>query len=474
MVSGQAQTHASQLPPCMVIAAPQGRSGKTTVCIGLCTAFKRRGFTVQPFKKGPDYIDPSWLTAASGRSCRNLDVILMSPESMLTSFTRACRGADLAIIEGAMGLYDGFDTGERGSTAQIARLINSPVILVINVTRMTQSIAAMVTGYQHFEPETNIAGVILNNVANSRHERKLVTAVEQHCGIPVVGSVPRDRNLKITERHLGLVPYREVEPGLAIDHICRNLEDNLNLDSILDIARSTQDSDTVETITPENKPTVVRLGVMSDHVFTFYYPENLEALTQAGAELVFFNSVGAQELPCIDGLYIGGGFPELFLKELEANKGLRQDIARAIEDGLPVYAECAGLMYLCQGIQWHGEWHEMVGVIPAEVTICQQPQGHGYAMVEVSDENPWLPVGLTFWGHEFHHSRLSESGDLKFAYLMRRGGGIDSQKDGIIYKNVLATYTHLHALGVPQWAEAFVSLALKARKCQPSFITKRR
>ena len=471
MVSGQAQANASRLPPRVVIAAPQGRSGKTTVCIGLCAAYRQRGLVVQPFKKGPDYIDPSWLTAAAGRSCRNLDVVLMPPGAMLSAYEQACRGADLTIIEGAMGLYDSFDSGGQGSTAQIARLLHSPVILVVNATRMTQSIAAMVSGYQHFEPETHVAGVILNNVANSRHERKLVAAVEQHCGIPVVGSVPKDRNLVIAERHLGLAPYRETEPELAIDHICCKLKENLNLDSILDIARRTRGTYTVATTLAENKPPVVRLGVMLDQIFTFYYPENLEALTRAGAQLVYIDAVRTRELPDIDGLYIGGGFPELFLKELEANWGLRRDIARAIEDGLPVYAECAGLMYLCQGIQWHGEWHEMVGVIPATAEICQRPQGHGYVMVEVADENPWLPTGFKFWGHEFHHSRLSKSGNLSFAYRMRRGEGIDGRRDGIRYNNVLATYTHLHASGVPLWAEAFISLARGTHKHQPSLLT---
>ncbi|MFQ6122055.1 MAG: cobyrinate a,c-diamide synthase [Dehalococcoidales bacterium] len=471
MVSSQPQNQATQWPPRIVIAAPQGRSGKTIISVGLCAAFRQRGFVVQPFKKGPDYIDPSWLTATAGRSCRNLDAVLMSEETLLTSFQRACRGADVALIEGAMGLYDGFDSTGRGSTAQISRLLRSPVILIVNATRMTRSIAAMVTGYQRFEPETNIAGVILNNVAGSRHEHKLVTAVEQYCGIPVVGSIPKDLSLSITERHLGLIPYWEAGQETVINNICQRLEKNLNLNGILDIARSAKGGCVVDTVAESSKATVVKLGVMLDRIFTFYYPENLEALTRAGAELVFIDSMQDQQLPDIDGLYIGGGFPELFLPELEANSRLRQHIAQAIKNYLPVYAECAGLMYLCQVIRWHGEQHEMVGVIPAEVELRQRPQAHGYVMVEVAEENPLFPVGLTFWGHEFHHSRLTKSNDLKFAYRVRRGQGIDGRADGIVYKNVFAAYTHLHALGVSQWAEAFVSQALRERKCQPSFLT---
>ena len=458
------KSYSNQWPPRVVIAAPQGRSGKTLVSIALCAVFKQRGLVVQPFKKGPDYIDSSWLTAAAGRSCRNLDTVLMSKEAFLASFQRSCQGADLAIIEGAMGLYDGFDSGEQGSTAQIARLLHSPVILVISTARMTQSVAAMVTGYQHFQPDTNIVGVILNNVSGSRHECKLVSAVEKYCGIPVVGIVPKDESLSIEERHLGLVPYSETRKESVISQIHHRLEERLNLDSILDIARNAKVSCEVNDAVAKRKTTAVRLGVLFDRVFTFYYPENLEALTKAGAELVFIDSIHDHELPDIDGLYIGGGFPEMFLRELEANSQMRYCIAQAIEDHLPVYAECAGLMYLCRGIIWHGQRAEMIGVIPAEVEIHSKPQAHGYVMVEVVEENPLLPVGLKFWGHEFHHSAFVKSEDLKFAYRLLRGNGIDNKRDGIIYKNVFAAYTHLHALGVPQWAEAFVSLALQGRQ----------
>ena len=445
--------------PSVLIAAPQGHSGKTLISIALCAAFKQRGLVVQPFKKGPDYIDPSWLTVAAGRGCRNLDAVLMPEETLLVSFKRSSQRADVSIIEGAMGLYDGFDSGEQGSTAQIARLLHSPIIMVVNTARMTQSVAAMISGYQHFQPDINIAGVILNNVSGSRHEHKLVTAIEQYCGIPVLGSVPREDSLFIAERHLGLVPYREVGEGSVIGQIRHRLEGRLDLDGILGVARTAKTPDAADVPAPTKKAAVVRVGVMFDKVFTFYYLENLEALERAGAELVFIDSIHDQRLPDVDALYIGGGFPEFFLPELEANSGLRRDIARAIEDNLPVYAECAGLMYLCRSITWRGEEHDMVGIIPASVELSAKPQGHGYVMVEVIDKNPLFPIGLTFWGHEFHHSRLSESGGLKFAYRMLRGRGVDGESDGIMYRNVFATYTHLHALGVPHWAEAFVALA---------------
>ncbi|MBI2954675.1 MAG: hydrogenobyrinic acid a,c-diamide synthase (glutamine-hydrolyzing) [Chloroflexi bacterium] len=457
----------------LTIAAPQGRSGKTTVSLGLGLALRRRGLVVQPFKKGPDYIDPSWLST-TGRSCRNLDAVLMSEKMLLASFQQACRGANFALIEGAMGLYDGFDSGGRGSTSHISRLLGSPVVLVVNAARMTISAAAMVSGYQHFEPESNIRGVILNSVASSRHEQKLVRAIEQYCQIPVVGCIPRDPVLSISERHLGLTPFRETGQEERVDRIAHRFESYVDLDAILAIAGEAQISHPNDIAPSEGESFVAslpspfercaRIGVMLDRVFTFYYPENLEALAKAGAELVFIDSLSCRTLPDIDGLYIGGGFPELFADELEANSQLRQDIRRAVEDHLPVYAECAGLMYLCQAIQWHGRRYEMVGAIPAEVEMRPKIQGHGYTRVEVAQRNPLFPVGLTFWGHEFHHSTISFSDTLNFAYRMLRGTGIDGQADGIVYKNVLACYTHLHALGVPQWAEAFVALAARRER----------
>ena len=454
----------------VLVSAPQGRSGKTLASLALCTAFRKRGFSVQPFKKGPDYIDPSWLSEASGRSCRNLDPFLMSEETMMTSFRQACRGADSAVIEGAMGLYDGPESSGSGSTAHLARLLNVPVILVINASRMTGSIAAMVSGYQHFQPDVNIAAVILNNVSGGRHEHKLVSAVEEHCSIPVVGRIPRDTDFNMTERHLGLIPFREsANQDPLFERIYNRLIHNLDLDTIIDIASSFKVEPAMNTDASVNERDTVKIGVILDRAFNFYYPENLESLRQMGAELVFIDSF-VDRLPDVDGLYIGGGFPEFFLKELVANRILQWDIADSVENGLPVYAECAGLMYLCRRINWQGRWHKMTGIIPADIHISQRPQGHGYVIARVMSDNPFFPVGFTTRGHEFHHSTLYNTDKLEFAYSMERGHGVDGRADGIIYKNVLASYTHLHALGTPQWAESFVSLAFRERKCHRSIM----
>ena len=340
MAPGDCSLNRDRLFGCLLISAPQGRSGKTIATIGLCDVLRRQGLSIQPFKKGPDYIDPSWLTIAAGRSCRNLDLFLIPEDKLIQAFEQACQEADLALIEGAMGLYDGLDNHK--TTAEIARLLNIPILLIVNSSRMTSSIAAMVKGYQLFRTDVKIAGVILNYVSGPRHEEKLRDAVEQHCGIPVVGSIPRDADLLVAERHLGLIPAPEsAESKSLVERIGHKLESCFDLDSILSMAR------TVKTPYPSslasverdgvrgNQAGITKIGVMRDRVFNFYYPENFEALKKAGAQLLFINSL-TDRLPELDGLYIGGGFPEFFLKELEGNHGLRKDIAEAVEEGLPV------------------------------------------------------------------------------------------------------------------------------------------
>lgn len=483
--------------PRVMIAAPHGRSGKTTVSIGIVAALAARGLAVQPFKKGPDYIDPSWLTGACGWPCRNLDLVMMGEEATLRTFLRGANGADVSVIEGAMGFYDGLDLEGTGSSAAVARLLRVPVLLVVDATRMTRSVAALVSGYQHFEPGVNVAGVILNNVGRPRHEQILVGAVEHYCGIPVVGSIPKRQDLTIPDRHLGLVPKDEDE-GLvpAIVAARRAVEEHLNLDLLLEIARSAPDLDdgertdetgrqgdvgtegtspkahqssivTRHSPIPDPRPPtpVARIGVLRDRVFTFYYPENFEALEAAGAELVYIDSIADRSLPEVDALYIGGGFPEVFMEDLEANEMLRRQIRKQAQMGMPVYAECAGLIYLSNRVRWGERQAEMVGALPCEVEMTTKPQGHGYAIAEVVEENPFFPVGQELRGHEFHNTRISRL-DLRgarFAYRLSKGAGIEGKSDGLLIGNVLASYTHLHASAVPVWAKRFVEAATRHR-----------
>lgn len=459
--------------PRLVIGAPHGRSGKTTVTMGLLAALVSRGLTVQPFKKGPDFIDPSWLTKVTGRACRNLDSFLMSRETIKTSLVNNSSGADISVVEGAMGLYDGVDLEGSGSTAQIAKAIESPVLLVLDTTRMTRSSAAIVMGFQHFDREVHIAGVILNKVARSRHENMLRSAIENYCGIPVLGVIPKGKQFTIPDRHLGLIPAAERdELARSVEEIGKAAREYLDLDRIIEVADAAvplaptvlegKRDKAAEQKINKDKPVI---GVIKDRAFTFYYPENLEALADAGAELLEIDSLHDPVLPNVDALYIGGGFPEVFAAELEANRGLRASLRQRIEDGLPVYAECGGLMYLGRHLTWKDKTYEMSGALPFDVVLTDKPQGHGYEVVEVTGDNGIFAPGTMVKGHEFHHSKVInlDNSRVRFALRVARGWGIDGDKDGLVYKNVLAAYNHIHALSEDQWATGMVRQARSYR-----------
>ena len=447
--------------PRLVIGAPHGHSGKTTISIGLVGALCQRGLAVQPFKKGPDYIDPSWLGFAAGRSCRNLDCYWMDQGQILATLQRGAEGADIAIVEGAMGLFDGIDLKGTGSTAQIARITKSPVVLVVDATRTTRSVAPLVLGFMNFEPDVRIAGVIFNKVARSRHESMLRAAIEEYCGIPVLGTIPKNAYSLFPERHLGLVPAAEHEAvSAAVAGNVAVAARHLDLDGLVALAR-TAPALPRAAVPGGNPPApTVRIGVVHDQSFTFYYPENIEALATAGAEIVYINSMTDRALPAVDGLYIGGGFPEVFGGAIAANVGLRQDIRLAAEAGLPIYAECGGLMYLGRKVLWEGREYAMCGVLPFDVIVEKRPQGHGYTLMRSLAGNPFFPPGAEVKGHEFHHSRLADADpSLCYAYEVLRGHGIDGRRDGLVYKNTFATYNHIHAVANPEWAPRFVALA---------------
>jgi len=507
--------------PRLVIGAAQGRTGKTTVSLGLCAAFAGRGLVVQPFKKGPDYIDPSWLSEGAGRACRTLDPFFhRDAAALLAAFLTGVRGAEISLVEGNHGLFDSLTEDGSGSTAAVARALAAPVLLVVNAARMGRSAAALVQGYLNFERGTPIKGVILNNVARGRHEAKMRQAIEQHCGLPVLGALPRDPALAIPDRHLGLVPREEDGSLLPAIAACREAAERyLDLHAILAIARdapaleapdagatcrdvacyvstnrgATDRGATGRVATDRGametpgrpQESRVRLAVFRDAVFTFYYPENLEALEAAGAELVFLDALRDTALPPVSGLVIGGGFPEMFMEALSANVALRRAVREAAEAGLPIYAECGGLMYLARRITWGERSAEMAGVLPCEIQMTDQPQGHGYVEATVDGENPFFARGTVLRGHEFHNSRLVHAGeDLRPVYRLARGNGCggrhrtisaglpgspeqgdhtgsplregDTGWDGLVYRNVLASYTHLHAAGAPGWAAGLV------------------
>ncbi|MCL6447942.1 MAG: hydrogenobyrinic acid a,c-diamide synthase (glutamine-hydrolyzing) [Armatimonadetes bacterium] len=462
--------------PRLVIGAPHGRSGKTTVAVGLLASLiSEKGLTVQPFKKGPDFIDPGWLSRVAGRECRNLDSFLMDRENILASFLTYTAGADLGIVEGAMGLYDGVDLQGSGSTAEIAKIIRAPVVLVVDCTRMTRSVAAVVMGFLHFDPDLKIAGVILNKVARPRHEEMLRAALQTYCGVPVLGAIPKGEKLCIPDRHLGLVPVAEnAELVRKIREIGQAASKYLDLDALLKAAADAPALEEKGLFFANPLPVgKVKIGIFKDRAFTFYYPENLEALEACGAEIVAIDSLRDPFLPAVDALYLGGGFPEIFAAELEANAGLRSAVRKAVEDGLPVYAECGGLMYLARELKWQNKTYRMAGALPFDVLLADRPQGHGYEIIEAAGENPFVPVGATIKAHEFHHSRVInlDRSRVRFAFRVLRGWGIDGLNDGLVYKNVLAAYAHIHALATPDWARWLVAKAAGDRSTHSRVIT---
>ncbi|MEJ2428102.1 MAG: cobyrinate a,c-diamide synthase [Deltaproteobacteria bacterium] len=456
--------------PRVVIAGLRGGSGKTTLSLGLVAAWRQRVGEVVPFKKGPDYIDAGWLALAAGQPCYNLDPYMMSGEQILDSFWQHVQTADAAVIEGNRGLFDGMDAEGSCSTAELAKLLQAPVLLVVDGTMVTRTAAATVLGCQNLDPEVDIQGVVLNRVAGPRHEEMLRTTIERYCGIPVVGAIPKLRVDDFPERHMGLVTALEhPEAREAIVARIQVVESYLDLEKVLAIADQAPPL-TWEPVFPRKRVSKayrqLTIGIIKDSAFQFYYPENLEALERRGVSLVSISALQDTFLPELDGLYIGGGFPETHAGQLAANDRFRKELRSAIEAGLPVYAECGGLMYLGRTLQIKGKVYPMVEALPIDFQLEKKPQGHGYTELEVVNTNPFYPVGTTLKGHEFHYSRVTRF-DLNpesLTFTMKRGAGILDRKDGVCYKNTLATYSHVHAVGTPEWGEGLMRRALSYQR----------
>jgi len=442
----------------LLVSAAHKSSGKTTVCIGLAAALAARGETVQPFKKGPDYIDPLWLGLAAGRPCYNLDAYLMGEDEIRAQFALRMRGATLGLIEGNKGLYDGLDLEGANSNAALAALLGAPVVLVIDARGMTRGIAPLILGYQAFDPRIRIAGVILNQLGGARHEAKLRAVIRHYTGVPVLGAVQHDERLAIAERHLGLVPSNEAQGARArIGEIAARIAAQVDLDALLAVSREVAPLRVPEAASAAAGGPAVRIGIARDAAFGFYYPGDLDALRAAGAELVEFDALHAEHLPPVEGLFIGGGFPETHMEALAANAGLRRELHDAIEAGLPAYAECGGLMYLARGIEWQGRRAGMVGVIPADIVMHQRPVGRGYVHLRETGRGPWAAQPALIHAHEFHYSSVENlAADVEFAYEVERGHGVDGRHDGIVHKNLLASYAHLRDVAGNPWARRFV------------------
>lgn len=491
--------------PSLYFSAAHKSSGKTTISIGVTAELRRRGLAVAPFKKGPDYIDPMWLGLAAGRSCFNLDFHTMAPAEIRASFARDGAGADLRLIEGNVGLYDSVHLHGQGSNAELVKLLGVPLVLVIDCKGLGRGIAPLLLGFQAFDPDLPIAGVILNRIGGGRHGDNLLRVVEHYTDLSVLGMLPRLAELDIDERHLGLVPSNEAQAaedkiarirarvaehvdcdalaeiaakdtsrmnaaGSADDATATARDDSLHAsadatgdglgDAIGDAARQATGIDPARADTAGLAQARVRIGIARDAAFGFYYPDDLAALEGAGAELIGFSPLASPELPDVDALLLGGGFPEFHMEALAANSGMRAAVADFVASGKPVYAECGGLMYLCRRLHWNDRSAPMCGVLSADVAMHAKPQGRGYVRLRETGASPWsgLAADGDIQAHEFHHSALvNPDPDWTFAYQVLRGAGIDGHHDGIVHKRLLASYAHLRGVGGNCWPERFVS-----------------
>lgn len=447
--------------PRVIIAGTHSGVGKTTLTLGIISALRKKGLSVQPFKTGPDYIDPTYHTSAAGKICVNLDTWLLSKNVVLELFKRRAGKADISIIEGVMGLYDGLRDSEQGSTSHLAKILNCPVILILNVHSLSRSAGAMVLGYKEFDREIDIAGIILNNIASRNHYRYIKAAIEKKTKIPVLGYFPRDSNLKLSERHLGLIPREEKRLHLGFhQRLSKLVENNINLSRIIKIGRRVKllPYNKEEIFKKEHPKDYVTIAIAKDEAFNFYYQDNLDILRHLGAKIVTFSPLRDKELPeGIDGLYIGGGFPELFASGLSKNKRLKRLIYQKAEDGLPIYAECGGLMYLVEAlIDFKKRKFPMVGVFKCAVSMGNRLHRMGYVSLRVIKDNILGRRGDRNRAHLFHWSRLvGRTKHLSFAYEVIK----DKDKiiyDGLVKKNVLAGYTHLHFASNVQFAKSFI------------------
>jgi cobyrinic acid a,c-diamide synthase len=429
-----------------VVAGTQSGVGKTTISLGLISAFHQRGLGIQPFKVGPDFIDASLHSLAAEKSSRNLDTFMMPESAVVHSFRK--NASEVNVVEGVMGLFDGSSVGGRGSTSHLAKLLDIPVVLVVDASKLAGSVAALVHGYKTFDPSLKLAGVILNRVGSPRHREILEDSLR---GITrIFGAIPRDESMRIPERHLGLYMSHEVDRALLNDY-SKLVEANIDLDSLL--AATEVEIPNTEQESQLRAVDGIQVGVAMDEAFCFYYPENLEVLRDFGAEIVPFSPL-RDSLPDADAYYIGGGYPELYAEKLEENASLREALVEKIRHGSPFYAECGGLLYCLEQL----EGRDMLGLFKGSANLTGRLQAVGYVEATSLRDCLLFQKGKRFRGHEFHYSAVSVRAE--FAYELLRGVGIANKKDGIVRENALASYTHLHALGNEK---AFCQFLMAAR-----------
>ncbi|MHC1631976.1 MAG: Ni-sirohydrochlorin a,c-diamide synthase [Methanotrichaceae archaeon] len=454
--------------PRILLAGDRSSSGKTTIVAGLLSSLRSQNIRVQSYKVASDYIDPSYHTWITRRWCRNLDSYLMPNRILREIYAHAIEGADIAVIEGVRGLYEGYK-GDRGSTAQVAKMLKSPVILVVDARSITRSAAALVKGYMDFDPQVKIKGVILNKIGSERHAKKATAAIQDHAGVEVVGVIPRDKDMHLSMRHLGLVPALEGERrhrGFLerLEKIRQVVEEGLKIDRIQEIA---EEAEPLEVPEPDLYKRTdlgdgVRIGVALDEAFNFYYRDNIELIERAGAEVVPISPMHDASLPQVDGIYIGGGYPELYAEELSTNRSMISSIRQAHDKGIPIFAECGGLIYLSREVEYDEKSHTLVGLVPGRSRMGNK-RIVSYVKGRFTRDCPLGEKGTSFLGHEFHHSELLLEEPVKYAIKLDRGTGIEEGLDGIVDGNMLASYMHFHGASYRGFPRYFIQVSREAK-----------
>ena len=443
----------------LLISSTKKSSGKTIVSIGLSGLLNDIGYNVRTFKKGPDFIDPSWLSLASNRDCYNLDFNTMSSSEITKLFLDKSENMDISIIEGTKGLYDGISTDGSDSNAQLASLLNSDVLIVIDCEGMTRGIAPLLEGYKSFGKELKLNKVVLNNVSTSRHESKLIASVSRYTDFNILGVVPKINNF-ISERHLGLIPtFQHPQKKRVLSSLISIIKNNTDYKKLL--PAKSKKSHKINKSILKNKTNSLLIGVASDEAFGFYYPDDLEKIERHGCRIKKIDLIRDAELPLVDGLFIGGGFPEVQAHKLEKNTSMKRSIRNAINKGLPVYAECGGLMYLAKSIKFKNTRSKMCNIFDIDVEMNDKPIGRGYTVLEANN-HPWAVNKKNIHAHEFHYSSvINNSKKYKYAYNIKRGYGINGKKDGLIYKNTIASFSHLRSTNKFNWAKYFIKFIEK-------------
>ncbi|MGV6852945.1 MAG: cobyrinate a,c-diamide synthase [bacterium] len=449
------------------LTATKKSSGKTTVSIALARALHKRQKTVQVYKKGPDYIDPLWLSAAANNPCYNLDFNVQNAREIIDLYQNKSQQADVVFVEGNKGLFDGVDPEGHDSNAALAKLIQLPVILVLDCQGMTRGIAPILQGYENFDDEVHFAGVILNNIAGPRHQEKLIAAVERYTTLEILGCIPYRKDVQIEERHLGLIPNPESDHSeQKIDCLAGFIEQHLDIDRLLAITQSNKPELDNSNIGRISKPNTYSLtiGVARDSAFCFYYEDDLEEFIRLGCKIIYFSPLKDTKIPNVDALFLGGGFPETHAEQLQNNQLMKDSIQQFCNNGGIVYAECGGLIYLSKSMYWEQSSYDMAGIFEQDIAFTAKPNGRGLARLEGLTDHPWDLAGTKVSAHEFHYSHVIDvDKSTKFAYRVIRGAGVTKGADGLVKNNVLAAYVHLRNTQSVPWINWFLKFVEKVK-----------